>query len=45
MFCAYGDDRPALEELGTLMAAVANDRSSIRNLLVAAKAAGFELGA
>ncbi len=42
MFCAYGNDRAALERLGTLMAAVANDEEGMRNLLEAAEENGFE---
>jgi hypothetical protein len=42
MFCAYGQDRAALEELGTLMAAVATDRDRLRKLVAQAKAKGFE---
>ncbi|RSN64514.1 MULTISPECIES: Imm51 family immunity protein [Actinomadura] len=42
MFCAYGDDRTALEELGTLMAAVAGDGDRMRSLIESAEAAGFE---
>ncbi|MFB4318280.1 Imm51 family immunity protein [Actinomadura sp. 21ATH] len=43
MFCAYGDDRPALQELGTLMSAVANDEDRMRSLLTTAEATGFDL--
>ena len=42
MFCAYGDDRTALEELGALMAAVAADGDRMRKLITAAEAVGFE---
>jgi hypothetical protein len=42
MFCAYSKDRPALEQLGTLVAAVANDGNRMRRLLAAAEASGFE---
>ncbi|WP_182898934.1 Imm51 family immunity protein [Microbispora sp. H10830] len=42
MFCAYGRDRGALEELGTLMAAVATDVDRMRRLAAAAEADGFE---
>ncbi|TYB48707.1 Imm51 family immunity protein [Actinomadura chibensis] len=42
MFCAYGTDRPALQELGELMSAVATDADRMRVLVAAAAAAGFE---
>jgi hypothetical protein len=42
MFCAYGEDREALEELGTRMAAVAADANRMRQLIAAAEADGFE---
>ncbi|GLX04596.1 Imm51 family immunity protein [Microbispora sp. NBRC 16548] len=42
MFCAYGRDRGALEELGTLMAAIATDADRMRRLVAAAEADGFE---
>jgi len=42
MFCAYGSDRSALEELATLVAAVANDADRIRRLVADAEAAGFD---
>jgi hypothetical protein len=42
MFCAYGGDRGALEELGTRMAAIAADADRIRRLVSAAEADGFE---
>ncbi len=42
MFCAYGTDRAALEELGALMAAVANDANRTRELMALAEATGFE---
>ncbi|MFD0598119.1 Imm51 family immunity protein [Catellatospora coxensis] len=42
MFCAYGTDRAALEELGARMAAVANDPDRIRALMSLADATGFE---
>jgi hypothetical protein len=42
MFCAYGEDRGALEELGRLMAAVATDGARMRTLVAQAKAKGFE---
>jgi hypothetical protein len=41
MFCAYGGDRAALEELGALMASVANDAERMRQLVAAAEAEGF----
>lgn len=42
MFCAYGEDRGALEALGELMAAVATDEVRVRELLARAEASGFE---
>ncbi|MEU8278928.1 immunity 51 family protein [Microbispora bryophytorum] len=42
MFCAYGRDRGALEELGTLMAAIAADADRMRRLVAVAEADGFE---
>ena len=42
MFCAYGEDRGALEQLGALMAAVANDPDRARRLVELAAAEGFE---
>ena len=42
MFCAYSKDRPELEQLGALIAAVANDGNRMRRLLAAAEASGFE---
>lgn len=42
MFCAYGADRSALEELGTRMAAIAADTDRMRRLVTAAEADGFE---
>ena len=42
MFCAYGPDRDALEELGTRMAPVATDPERMRQLVAAAEADGFE---
>ncbi|MCP2337743.1 Imm51 family immunity protein [Actinomadura rupiterrae] len=41
-FCAYGDDRPALEELALLMSETATTPSRMRSLITAAKAADFE---
>ncbi|MFB6396103.1 Imm51 family immunity protein [Polymorphospora lycopeni] len=42
MFCAYGTDREALEDLANRMAAVASDAGRIRELVELAKANGFE---
>jgi hypothetical protein len=42
MFCAYGQDRAALEQLATLMATVANDADRMRELMALADAEGFE---
>ncbi|MFJ8582069.1 Imm51 family immunity protein [Micromonospora sp. NPDC093277] len=42
MFCAYGTDRSALEELAAQMATVANDPDRIRQLVATATANGFE---
>ena len=42
MFCAYGEDRDALEELGTRMDAVAADADRMRQLIAAAEADGFQ---
>jgi Immunity protein 51 len=42
MFCAYGQDRVALEQLATLMATVANDADRMRDLIELAAAEGFE---
>ncbi|MFC4052956.1 Imm51 family immunity protein [Actinomadura syzygii] len=42
MFCAYGTDRDALQELGDLMSAIAADADRMRALVAAATAAGFE---
>lgn len=42
MFCAYGADRVALQELGDLMSAVVGDADRMRDLVAAANAAGFE---
>jgi len=42
MFCAYGTDRAALEQLGTLLAAVASDPERMRELIARAEAEGFE---
>ncbi|MEY9211491.1 Imm51 family immunity protein [Thermobifida halotolerans] len=42
MFCAYGNDRTALQELGALMSVVARDGDRMRKLVTSAKATGFE---
>jgi hypothetical protein len=42
MFCAYGQDPDALEELGNLMSTVATDPARLRTLVTQAKATGFE---
>jgi hypothetical protein len=42
MFCAYGEDRAALEQLGSLMSAVAGDADRMRQLIASATASGFE---
>ena len=42
MFCAYGSDRGALEELATRMTAVATDAERVRRLVALAEATGFE---
>jgi hypothetical protein len=42
MFCAYGADRDALEELATRMSAVAADAERVRQLITLAEANGFE---
>lgn len=42
MFCAYGEDRSALEDLGTRMGAVAGDPDRVRQLITLAEATGFE---
>jgi immunity protein 51 of polymorphic toxin system len=43
MFCAYGQDRAALEELGARMAAVATDADRLRRLLAVAAERGISL--
>lgn len=43
MFCAYGEDRTALQELAALMSAVAADGDRMRKLIASAEASGFEL--
>ena len=42
MFVAHGTDRPALEELSALLAAVATDAERIRRLVALAAERGFE---
>jgi hypothetical protein len=42
MFCAYGTDRAALEELGARMSTLASDATLMRGLVEAAEEAGFE---
>ena len=42
MFCAHGEDRNALEELGRLMAAVATDQERLRRVVAQAKTKGLE---
>jgi hypothetical protein len=42
MFCAYGEDRAALEELGERLSAVARDGDRMRQLLETAEASGIE---
>ncbi|MFB9661201.1 Imm51 family immunity protein [Glycomyces mayteni] len=42
MFCAYGDDRDALEALAALMEPLASDKDRMRALIAAADADGFE---
>jgi Immunity protein 51 len=41
-FVAHGSDRPALDELATLMTAVATDADRQRRLVALAKERGFE---
>ena len=41
MFCAYGEDRDALERLGGLLASVANDAARLRGIVALAAARGF----
>jgi hypothetical protein len=43
MFCAYGEDRGALEELADRMGAVAEEGDRMRQLIASAEANGFEL--
>lgn len=42
MFCAYGTDRKALQELGALMSVITRDGDRMRKLVTSAQAAGFE---
>lgn len=42
MFVAYGSDRPALDELATLMAAVATDAGRLRQIVALAQERDFE---
>ncbi|GAA3954217.1 hypothetical protein GCM10023085_40890 [Actinomadura viridis] len=42
MFCAYGNDRTALQDLGDLMSIVARDGDRMRKLIMTAEAAGFD---
>ena len=42
MFCAYGSDRAALEELAALLAPVANENAQVRDVVARATTAGFE---
>jgi hypothetical protein len=42
MFCAYGEDLPALERLGALMSKAANDADRMRRLVALAEERGFE---
>ncbi|WP_433088329.1 Imm51 family immunity protein [Dactylosporangium sp. CA-052675] len=42
MFVAYGTDRPALEQLGALLAAVANDADRMRAVVALAAERGIE---
>ncbi|WP_405143219.1 immunity 51 family protein [Sphaerisporangium sp. NBC_01403] len=41
MFCAYGADQTALQELAALMTAVAADGDRMRRLIASAEASGF----
>ena len=41
MFCAYGEDRVALQRLGVAMAKIANDSVRLRATVTAAEARGF----
>ncbi|WP_412543172.1 Imm51 family immunity protein [Longispora sp. K20-0274] len=42
MFCAYGTDRGALEELAALLSGAATDADRIRRVIALAEATGFE---
>jgi hypothetical protein len=42
MFCAYGSDRAALEELAAMLAPVANENAQVRDVVARATTAGFE---
>ncbi|MER5195671.1 Imm51 family immunity protein [Streptomyces sp. NPDC002755] len=42
MFCAYGTDRSALEDLAGRMSTVAADGDRVRQLIALAEAKGFE---
>jgi hypothetical protein len=42
MFVAYGPDQPALDELATLMTAVATNADRLRQLVALAETRGFE---
>src|SRR5919112_1688203 len=42
MFGAHGSDRPALDELATLMTAAATDADQLRRLVALANERGFE---
>lgn len=41
-YVAYGEDRVALERLGTLLSRIANDASLLRALVAKAEADGFQ---
>jgi hypothetical protein len=42
MFCAYGEDRTALQQLAALMTPFTADSDRMRTLISSAKASGFE---
>ncbi|RKS79883.1 immunity protein 51 of polymorphic toxin system [Actinomadura pelletieri DSM 43383] len=42
MFCAYGEDRAALQELAEVMLAVIADGDRMRGLVASAESSGFE---
>lgn len=42
MFCAYGSDRAALEELAAVLAPVVNESGQVRDVLARATTACFE---